>query len=98
MQRELVAGGVPVPFAREVRLRAQRAVVPRERHEQGEPLNLPRQRMYGHERIRRLEVRAGRVDDRVARALRRAAPDDGGERQRESDRACQPGAKPRRQR
>ena len=68
VQRELVPAAVPVPPRREVRLWDERAVVARERDEQRESLDLTRQRMDGDERVRRLEIGARRIDDRVARA------------------------------
>ena len=72
-QRATIAA--PRPGARVVRLRRERAVVARERHEQQVALRLPRERMDGYERVGRLEVRARGEDHDVGRALRGATSD-----------------------
>ena len=65
VEGELVAGGVPLPAPREIRLRRERAVVPHESHQQHIALDLARQRVNRDQRVGRLEVRAGGVDDGV---------------------------------
>ena len=72
-QRQRAPGAVPSPVAREVRSRRERAVVSRERHEKHVALHLPGQRVNRHQRIRRLEIGARRIDDDVARTRRAGA-------------------------
>ena len=68
-QRHGPAIGRPAPRTREVRPRHERRVVAGERDEERIALHLARQRVHGHQRVRRLEVRARRVHDRPLRPL-----------------------------
>ena len=53
-----------------VRLRGERGIVSEQRHEQGVPLHLAGERMCRDERIRRLEIGAGREHHHVRRTRR----------------------------
>jgi peptide/nickel transport system permease protein len=77
VQRERAPVGTPRPAPRVVRRGAERGVVAGERDEERVPLHLARERVHGHERVGRLQVRAGGHHDGVRRARRRAAGREG---------------------
>ena len=75
-ERQASSGVVPLPATRIVRLRLQGGIIAEQSDEERVTLHLARQRMRGDERVRRLEVGAGREYDDVVGTLRRNAARD----------------------